>query len=283
MIIKITSQNQEILSKEQGFVVFLSLDIANSTIYKTSFPNNWMFHYSNFFEKTRIHFEKNNQVASSKIFKENGDEVIIIFFPSNRNDFIEIMNESIKAVETLTEYRKVLIDVGLDYKATLFCAGFSEPEPFSVYDKNENRSDSKVYLEFLYSDYKNYRMHRSISFPNGNHDGQPSSCVIGSIKQYDFIGPDIDIGFRISKYAEPNKLLVSDKIAFIYDNFFQGEYHFQINKMERLKGVWGDRGYPIIEYTYNQNSIDYCKLYNDKGNYANPDKFIEKLKNEFKE
>ncbi|HOF35053.1 MAG TPA: hypothetical protein PLV94_13430 [Spirochaetota bacterium] len=283
MIIKITKETQKWLAKESGFVVFLSLDIEGSTNFKITYPNNWMFHFENFFEKVRWYYEKEFKLSNSVIFKENGDEIIIAFFPLNYDNLKEIMDVSLSSVQTIPPYRKILKDIHLDYKATLFCAGFSEPEPFAIYDTNENRSDKEQYNGYYSSDYKNHRMHRYIHLPSGDNKAQPSSCIINSIIEYDYIGPDIDIGFRISKYSQPNKLIVSDKIAYIYSNIFYDLYNFKIISNDKLKGVWNDNKYPIIEYSNNKDDIiDFDLLYQNVNTLVNQKEFLSKLKNDIK-
>jgi len=141
MIIKVNTTNQKWLAKNHGFVVFLSLDIENSTKYKNDYPNNWMFHFGHFFEKVRQYFTMVHPVSNSVIFKENGDEIIIAFFPLSIQDLKDIIDESIRSVETIPLFREILNNVNLDYKVTLFCAGYSEPCPFTVFNNYEVRSD----------------------------------------------------------------------------------------------------------------------------------------------
>jgi hypothetical protein len=65
--------------------------------------------------------------------------------------------------------------------------------------------------------------------------------------QTDFLGPDIDAGFRISKFAWPGFLTISVELA-----EFLGQYESQDQMRiifigwEKLKGVWQDRPYPIF-------------------------------------
>lgn len=76
----------------------------------------------------------------------------------------------------------------------------------------------------------------------------------------DFLGPDIDLGFRISKFAQKSKLLISAELAYILnrkkgdlDYYLQQRHiykdNFKIISLEKLKGIWRERRYPIIWYS----------------------------------
>jgi len=78
----------------------------------------------------------------------------------------------------------------------------------------------------------------------------------------DFIGPDIDIGFRIAKYADRGRMILSSDLALLVlkcagtseNKSRQEEYclsttqKMKIVSFKQLKGVWHDRHYPIIWY-----------------------------------
>lgn len=63
----------------------------------------------------------------------------------------------------------------------------------------------------------------------------------------DFIGPDIDLGFRISKHAPPGALVVSaDVLEMILGAENRARADFRIVGSETLKGVMFGRPYPIV-------------------------------------
>ena len=70
----------------------------------------------------------------------------------------------------------------------------------------------------------------------------------------DFIGPDIDEGFRIAKYAKKNRLVVTPLLAWVLWNDSRDDEEkmkqiaskFKISAYVVLKGVWGGRKYPLI-------------------------------------
>lgn len=63
----------------------------------------------------------------------------------------------------------------------------------------------------------------------------------------DFIGPDIDLGFRISKYAPPGAIVVSmDVLEAVLAASNGGRAQFHLAGHESLKGVMLGRPYPIV-------------------------------------
>jgi hypothetical protein len=257
VLVKITKDIQSWLAKESGFVIFLSFDIMGSTAYKLSNSTNWMFHFSMFFRQVRNIYNNGYMGLNCFIWKELGDEVIIVFFPRSKDDLKSILDIAINSVNGTNEYREVLQRINLDYKTTLFCAGYCEPTPFTMYNESK-RSDIDTYKSFMNLEFKNHRMHHAISYSQESFcNNQPSSCRLGCIIEYDFIGPDIDIGFRISKkYSRQGNLLVSDKIAYLYSKMFPNEYLFRIICKKRLKGVWHNIKYPIIYYGIESNILE---------------------------
>jgi hypothetical protein len=69
----------------------------------------------------------------------------------------------------------------------------------------------------------------------------------------DFLGPDIDTGFRIAKYASPGKLTIDINLAWIFNKYAKEQNcnvseNMRIVSLEELKGIWNERRYPIIWY-----------------------------------
>ncbi|MDZ3832701.1 MAG: hypothetical protein U0S50_12940 [Sphingopyxis sp.] len=63
----------------------------------------------------------------------------------------------------------------------------------------------------------------------------------------DFIGPDVDLGFRLSKFSRPSSLVVSlDLLEQLLDAGNVGTLAFHLVGREELKGVMFGRPYPVI-------------------------------------
>ena len=92
----------------------------------------------------------------------------------------------------------------------------------------------------------------------------------------DFIGIDIDEGFRMSKNASQGKLVLDPKIVYILNKYIEessklNEYNISDNVrnvgFEFLKGVWEGRAYPVIWYC---NRWDDPNLFLYDEHYTNP-------------
>ncbi|MBR5965375.1 MAG: hypothetical protein IK015_04605 [Treponema sp.] len=93
----------------------------------------------------------------------------------------------------------------------------------------------------------------------------------------DFLGPSIDYGFRLGKYAAKDEIALSVEVADQINGMSSLQSSLYYLKSENLKGVFGDKKYPIFvikldnaktdEYTYlkyscrQTNLDDYIKKY----------------------
>jgi hypothetical protein len=67
------------------------------------------------------------------------------------------------------------------------------------------------------------------------------------VSQRDYIGPDIDLGFRLAKFAVPSAVVASLRLAGTMLSAANANLlDFQLAGEEPLKGILGDRPYPII-------------------------------------
>jgi len=78
----------------------------------------------------------------------------------------------------------------------------------------------------------------------------------------DFIGPQIDIGFRLGKYATERKFVISVELALLLtsrDNS-EGKLHFFYDERKNLKNVKLPELYPIIWIEMYDKDIDELKI-----------------------
>lgn len=64
-------------------------------------------------------------------------------------------------------------------------------------------------------------------------------------QRFDFIGPQIDLGFRLTKFSSPRRLIISVELAalILKDT---SDLHFYFEPGEPLRGVLKERRYPLI-------------------------------------
>lgn len=65
---------------------------------------------------------------------------------------------------------------------------------------------------------------------------------------YEFIGHDIDAGFRLTKQTRERQLTLSFELAYMLSEREEFSARMQIVIYRSLKGVWGGKVYPIIWY-----------------------------------
>lgn len=64
--------------------------------------------------------------------------------------------------------------------------------------------------------------------------------------KYDFIGPSIDCGFRLGKYASKDEIAISVEVAYLLNGTSWLQSSLFYLKSENLKGVLGTKKYPIF-------------------------------------
>ena len=87
----------------------------------------------------------------------------------------------------------------------------------------------------------------------------------------EYLGRDMDVGFRLKAYTQRRRLVVSFELAYLL-NEWGGEQKNNLNIIgyEKLKGVWNDSLYPIIWY-YNNKTVS--EVWESLGLSGNAPKF----------
>lgn len=217
------------------YKLFFSIDIINSTKLKYDSKNEWKTIIKEGFYDL---FPKiwDNQCSCMEIFnlkpskvkiklarpiewKKNGDEILYVvdFFDSYSN--FNVVDDNYKKEDIIKNIYEIALWQIICFRRSI------------IVFNNESK-DIKVKGTAWYAD-----------FPQNNE-------VIDS-KNNDYIGKSIDIGFRLTKYAEVGKLIISVELAIILmrDNYItleRNDVRLHIERREVLKGVLWDAPYPII-------------------------------------
>jgi hypothetical protein len=224
-------------SNLSGTYIFFSFDLVNSTFYKNR-ETSWANTYSHFFEycKTQV---RQYCFPKAQVWKMVGDEVLFYMPISDESEIktapdlvYQVLQESIKYI-----YEKYPVSKGiLSVKATLWAANIS--------DIDAGVNDGNILIKERFFD--NY--------------------------VFDFLGPDIDIGFRISKYSLRGMLVVDAKLACLLTKLNTELDQNSISDLMRivsyepLKGVWDDRPYPIVWYCKSWPGSDSMFVYDERYN-----------------
>ena len=203
--------------------IFFSVDIIGSTAFKHSkISNKWVKTFNQFFttfpdilRNNHIHksqeFGCDNKTLQLEMWKTIGDEIVFQQQISNPLDAL-FLTDVFKT--TLIQYRKTLLAESAYDNISLKGSGWVALT---------NQINSEIFI---------------------NND-------------VDYIGPTIDTGFRISKLATDRKFTLSIELALILLSCFNNNNNCNFNNFEnrfiyyfdgekRLKGVLGNRPYPIV-------------------------------------
>lgn len=252
--------------------MFFSLDLTNSTQFKNEYPKIWSRVIATFydvvFEQYGVESYKsgNKRISGSEnvnFWKFIGDEVLLYTRIYNYKEaymLIQATEECIVRIPQLIN-QKLKQQDGCNEQC-------DSAQDETVQDEADceyyiNRSHSCMRREAICNSLgvkatlwvglcnKNPPSARNIIYLSETDSG------FGKTEKQDFLGPEIDQGFRISKYAVKNRVLISPFLADMLYSCGKTEDHdfavivqnnFKIISFQRLKGVWGDRPVPIIMY-----------------------------------
>ncbi len=230
-------QETDLSSQAEGDnFLFVSFDLMSSTKFKNLNPS-WPSVILKFYAISVDNIQAQNH--KFRIWKYAGDEVLFYLPISELSDLNEILrkvhlalNYTIDSVRKL-EYSHIFL---LSVKGTTwFASGVRQMD-----DKNP-----------VDDHYRNFL------------------TKLGGIT--DFIGVDIDIGFRISGYSSSSIVAVSDQLVYyLYrmkkENRIKEEIekHLKIVGFAELKGVWLGRHYPIIWYHQNWDEVKKKSPYDER-------------------
>ena len=198
--------------------LFLSTDVAGSTLYKTGFARNgeagWLGVFRDFFVRYPVmvvgqvgmEFLEEDALPEIAVWKFMGDEAIFTATPSSPEEVTLLVRAHYNAMAAYE--REYLADTPLRLKGTAWLARFPSPN---------------IEIEV------------------------PELAQREGTAQTDFLGPDIDLGFRIAKFACPSTVTVSLDLL---DVVLRAKNHelldfFLVGRQE-LKGVLFGRPYPAI-------------------------------------
>ncbi len=77
------------------------------------------------------------------------------------------------------------------------------------------------------------------------------SVTYGDYERDDYIGPQMDVGFRLSKFSDRRKLIISVDLAYLLTEFVT-ELKFYFDGRKPLPGVLDEQPYPIIWVSYGE-------------------------------
>lgn len=222
-----------------GVTLFFSFDIVNSTDYKQKDTLLWPKRINGILEFIKKNV--NVLLPGSAIWRILGDEIIFIIPVQN----LEVLYGMILAirkilVQTIDEIHSWDSYRILSLKAVAWIAFITDNV-----DEDDSNNVNTVAQQSGESKWYNYSLIYHIDSIHGRYISE-------------FIGNDIDCGFRLRDYSVKGMLFVSFELAFLINKEIlkssnsnnSGEENqnvcLQILGFRKLKGIWNNRPYPII-------------------------------------
>lgn len=230
---KIESLAKKAREERDEVILFFSFDIVNSSMYKEINYYGWSKVINQLFKEVQKRVI--NAIDNVELWRVLGDEVIFLVRINDEEFLIEevkiiyqILLDSIrelkngKLFEKLEYFEKrerelMKLQNVLSLQATAWIALVKE----SI-DNSEDTDDSEnIFVKYVTP--KNYQI-------------------------FEFLGNDIDTGFRISKQTRASKMVLSFELAYILSRRTDELKKLNIITYKELKGIWKNHLYPIIWY-----------------------------------
>lgn len=274
---KIGNDSREEQQLPEEVILFFSFDIVNSSMYKTINYFGWATVLTKLFEK--IQWEVKEGIPSAELWRVLGDEAIFIVRIKHENEIYKyidiifhILTGIVNDMKSGKIFKKILpSSTEQDHKLmklqnimSLKAAAWIAPVKYI----------GQANVGILNKEYENV----SVLYDASNN-----------YKIFEFLGNDIDTGFRISKKTCDRRLVVSFELAYMLAKRTDYLSRLFIITYERLKGIWGGKLYPIIWYhnkdicnnvcfeeSFYYDEVDECDLIEDYfNNRENKNKIIK--------
>jgi hypothetical protein len=224
--------------------MFFSIDFVGSTKYKAD-DENWSLFYREALDKI---YEKFSQPREEflKYWKFSGDEIVFYGQVESLEQIIsnlkKIYDEQNKILNgEYDEFRE--FNQKLSLKSTCWISYIDDP------NADADVRETNIVIPIIGKELRN-----NLSGPNDVE-------YVESLKQYEFIGPSIDEGFRITSLSRQGVVTINFDLAVLL-SFYAEETDglFAIVGFKRLKGIWKNNLYPVCWYFKNlENYKDFVK------------------------
>ena len=210
-------------------VLFTSFDIVNSTQYKVQ-RIEWLDEITNIFNELQKRIEL--KISEAQLWRVIGDEIIFIV--------------KVNSISSLSDYVKKVFAIIQDMNLRLDDRLNHNYEKLKNINAIEIGLQGAIWLAPVTDESKNQKPNAP---KNGNVFIRYNNVGRNPIKYvFEFMGNDIDTGFRIKKFTQKGRLVVSFELACLLAESTIDNSYLHIITFKRLKGVWDNKLYPIIWY-----------------------------------
>ena len=278
---KTEKNKKEIENSRQSVVLFFSFEITNSSKYKTMNYLYWPIIINRLLKYIEREVLKN--LEECQLWRILGDEIVFIKQVSSLE---ELWND----IKTINDRKDFIIN-------SLKNGNFFEKD--SDITNNENlkksmhlnnilslKSAAWIGLIIDQTEKDDY-----FSYPYGNIEIIYKSQKLGENYQiYEFLGNDIDAGFRISKAVTSQNFVISFELAYFLYKYMKNISAQKLEKditkennnlmhvitYKKFKGIWDEKLYPVIwYYRGKEEKLEESFHYNDYLNNEIIKEFID--------
>lgn len=262
----------------RGVYLFFSFDLSNSTIFKSEYPTLWAHVISNFYTVvlsqlgvgTYSSADRQELQASRHLWKLVGDEVLVYAQ-------IYSVEEIYRQVKQISDILPSILPQIANETHKAICA-YKQPKCTCLYDEEKyqaNAAELKNIIQAVLGVKATAWIAECYEFPTAERPNivyRPMyQDMFHAGESIDFLGRDVDEGFRLTKLAVKNKLIVSPLLAWLVwkwaNSSAQGHpvdldrtkyvnANFRITAFVPLKGVWRGRKFPIVMFHQQFQNFD---------------------------
>lgn len=239
-------QSKEKTNQDQGeeqkhlaeVCLFFSFDIVNSTKYKT-LTGNWPIVIRGLLEEIRSRVFRMPALEDCFLWRVIGDEMIFVSPIQNINQISKIIDNIFEVIQQIT--------------LSLKNGKFYDSLEGQILRSNDIAILKSQDMLAIKSTAWIAAVNDRIESPYDNisfvYDATTNNQIIK-----EFIGKDIDAGFRLKEYTQDRRLAVSFEIAYFLKLSNESK-NLHVMDYVRLKGVWNDQLYPVLWY-YNRKIVE---------------------------
>ncbi|MFI3169328.1 MAG: hypothetical protein R3Y06_05230 [Faecalibacterium sp.] len=215
---------QEERKKLSTVTMFISFDLVNCTLYKSRYKGKWASGVSSVIDYILTALNE-SPVEGYQFWKVLGDEVVYT-----------------KSIHSIPEIADILDDVYaavVDINKKIKSAQIGDAQTAKILAVKATIWIADISPSHLSAD------NIAVQYKVGN----------GEVRN-EYLGTDIDGGFRIAKYTSADRVVLSADLAalFLKEQTLQKSFH-KINFVayRLLKGIWNGEAYPIFMYHGDEN------------------------------
>lgn len=254
-------------ASESGVYLFFSFDLSNSTAFKVEYPHFWGHVVKEFYRQVlelagaeNYKGSESNETKSycvRKLWKLIGDEVLIYVQVYKPDDLYEQVKE-------IAELQKKIL------KNVIRCLNKT--------DIDRNCNGCFGHCQSLEHSINSMLGIKATAWLAECYESIEAGCpnivyrqTLDYCDMIDFLGRDIDEGFRIAHYAAKNQMILSPLLAWAIWRWAENDgdtkkivdANFRITAFLELKGVWSGRKVPIVMYHSEFSNLTEHLAYDD--------------------